>query len=90
MQDLRRVAYADFVEEAANVEFSQTPSSVDKLLGAEAQAELYADSDVRNAARAVSDAVRQMGDCDPDVEDCYGQAVGQFLDAAKAQLEAEE
>jgi hypothetical protein len=89
LQDLRRDAYADFVEEAANVEFKadKGENPVDKLLGAEAKAGLYADSDIQNAATALSDVVREE---DPDSETPYEQRVGQFVDEARTQLEKDE
>jgi hypothetical protein len=87
LQDLRRGAYADFVEEAASVEFMADPKEnpVTKLLGAEAKAGLYADSEIRNAATALSDSVRDRGSDDP-----YNAAVSEFVDAARTQLDKDE
>lgn len=89
VQDLRRDAYAGFVEEAASVEFAgdQGQNLVDKLLGAEAKAALYADPELREAADALSDVVR--GEADGG-DDPYQQAVGQFVAAAKAQLDKDD
>jgi hypothetical protein len=94
-QDLRRNAYADFLQAAADVQFSEeeNPSEnpVDKLIGAQAKAALFANSDVQGGATALVDAVRHRGDCYREAEeeeDCYGTAQSQFVDAAKAQLEA--
>ena len=86
LQDLRRDAFADLVEEAASVEFftDEERNPVDKLLAAEAKADLYADPEVRQAATALSDVVREIDPGD------YERAVGQFVEAARGQLDADE
>jgi len=82
--DLRRGAYADLLEEAAAVQFAVTPQGVDRLTSAEAKADLFANSEVRDAAGALVDVVKDDPEC--AAADCYERAQARFIDAAKAQL----
>src|SRR5215217_5975710 len=75
-RDLRRTAFADLLEEAAAVQFAPSPKGIDKLTGAEAKADLFANSEVRDAARAFVDVVKDAADCKG--EDCYEKAQGRF------------
>jgi hypothetical protein len=82
--DLRRGAYAHLLEEAAAVQFAVSPKGIDRLTSAEAKADLFANSEVRDAAQALVDAVKDVAEC--TAADCYERAQARFIDAAKAQL----
>src|SRR5688500_15668337 len=86
--DLRRSAFAKFLQEAADVEFSlegTDENAVNKLRGAEAAVGLFAKSEVRNAASTLVSVAadeppypEELGNC-PDEVACYLEAQGQFV-----------
>jgi hypothetical protein len=94
-EELRRTTYADFLQAAANV--NQGSGDVNEQLAradtAEAKVNLFANTDTREAASALTDAVYARRDCaglesgSTALQNCYSKAQGQFVDAARAQLE---
>jgi hypothetical protein len=83
-QDLQRAAFADLLNEVAAVHFAPKSRPVDKVVAAEADADLFANHAVRATARALVEIVQGVAPCTTDA--CYEAAQSGFVDAARSQL----
>ncbi|MDQ3876608.1 MAG: hypothetical protein M3322_13875 [Actinomycetota bacterium] len=94
MLDLRRNVYVDFLRASSAAQFAseaEGAAAFDKLKAAEANVELFANAEVRDAARGVVDGVQETGVCERAPSGaCYEKWVDRFLVAAKAELQAGE
>jgi len=98
-EELRRTTYAEFLQAASNVnqgtgDAQQRRQQIALTDAARAKVSLFATTAIEQAATALSEALIEEGECpgpDPtqrEVQRCYFQAQGQFVKAARAQLEA--
>jgi hypothetical protein len=96
--DLRRTAFADFLQAASNVNQGAGDSNqqLARVETAEAKVGLFATTATQDAASALTDAVYARGDCggledgSDALQECYSDKQGQFVAAARAQLENDE